>query len=183
MTDKLSPRDEDIIRRLRSFKNAGSDYPADLLGKRRASFRNAAMGLTLPLPAAGFVKRLMRYLLHTTNAALKVILVSALVVMAGLGVYLYRDQIRDQIMNWLASDTVTPTVTLSSHAPLSTLSGTATPTPIPTAAATPTTAHMATTTPTPTPTATGTIFTVEPTQTPRPTDPGHHYGQTKTPKP
>jgi len=173
MTERLSPRDKDIIRRLRSLKNAGSDYPADVLKKRRASFQNAVLGLTLPIPAAGFVKRLMRYLLHTTNAALEVILVSALVIAAGLGVYLYRDQIRDQIQNWLASEMGRPTVTLSFPTPQPTMTSTATLTTTPTATATLTT----------TPTATGTIYTVEPTQKPRPTDQGHHYGQTKTPGP
>jgi hypothetical protein len=179
VTDKLSPQDEDIIRRLRSFENAGSDYPADVLEKRRASFHNAARGLVVAVPAAGFVKGLMHYLLHTTEAALKVILVCELLAATGLGAYLYRDQIK----NWLAFETGRPTVTLSSRTPLPTMTSAATLTTTPTAPATPTPIPTAPATPTPTRTATATIFSAEPTQTPRPTNPGNHYGQTQTPRP
>ena len=159
MTDKRSLPNEEIIQRLESLKQVGAEYPGDLLKKRRTSFRNAAMGLVVAVPVIGIGKGLLHLLPHTTEAALKVILVSVLMVEAGLGAYVFRDQ----ILNWLAVETVTPTYTLPSRTPQPNLTSSGTPTFSPTA------------------TVTATIFFVDPTKKPHPTDLGYHYGQTRTP--
>lgn len=155
MTNKVPLQDEELIRRLGKLKDAGAGYPADLLEKRRAFFRNAVMGLTLPIPAAGIIKGLVHFLTHITWGTMKGILIGAIVVELGLSAYLFRDEIKD----WLTSETATPAVTFPSRTPRPTLTSTATPTPTLTASTTMTTPK------------------------PHPTDPGHHYGQTQTPKP
>lgn len=152
MTSKLSPQDEEILRRLLNLKNTGANYPADLLEKRRNAYQRAAMGLVLGVPALGIGKGLLRFLPRTGPAIFKSVLIGALAIEAGVGAYVFHDQIID----WFVG-TETPVVTVLPSIPQPTMTGTATFTP--------------------TPTETITLVDML-----RPTDQGYHYGQTKTPK-
>lgn len=158
MTNNRSSQDEEIIRRLESLKNDGREYPPDLLEKRRNSYNKATRGLIVGVPAGGILKGLLHSLPHTGEAILKTVLISALVVEAGVSAYVFRNEIRD----WLVG-TEAPTVVVSPYVIQPTITSTATFTP------------------TSTPTETATLL--EPTKKPHPTDQGLHLGQTKTPEP
>jgi len=193
MTDKFSPSDEEIIQNLRSLKDSGQVYPEHSLQKRRALFQQTATTLVLTGPALGFPKDPFHYFSHLPARVVEMIMISVLVVEAGLGVYLFRDQIK----GWLFPGSDTPTVLLSTRTvdgtgspfvnsstegmPLSATSTASTRTPpIPTVTAktiTPAIANTSEVTPAP-------AHTIVPTSTGEKTlKKGYHYGQTKTPNP
>jgi len=159
VTDKITPGDEKIIEHLRTLKHAGKNYPVDIFKKRRASFRKETSGLILAGPGAGLLKGRFHFLAQIPAKSLEIILVSVLVAEVGLSAYLNRDQIK----NWFGVETSTPTVIHSIYTHQPTLTGTPTATL--------------------TPTETRTKLFATPTRKTSPTNPGWHYGQTKTPKP
>jgi len=190
MTDNLPPQDDELITRLGRLKGAGPDYPSDLLEKRRASYRKEVLAIAGGITIAGLLKILLKYLPHSTKAVLQTILVGSLVVAAGGVAYLSLEQNKDL----QSSERGTQTLTLQ---PSPTEAQSTTPTPekalIPQI---PVTGPDAPDTPTPTltllppnPQPTNTSVppppapAIEPTPGPNHSNPGHHYGQTKTPTP
>lgn len=157
MKDNFSPQDEEIIRQLKNLDRAAPEYPANTLQKRRDSFRKAADGLIMGIPAAGLLKGRFGSLGHLTARTLEIILIGTLLVEAGVGAYLFRDQIRE----WFMAETSKPVVLQSTWTPRPTRTETPSPTPTMTATLTFPTANL---------------------KTPPP-DQGLHLGQTKTPKP
>ena len=159
MTDSFSPQDEKIIKRLGALRNAGPDYPAELLEKRRASFHKAVAGLTGLGLLAGLVRWLMHIFPNATQAVVQtgveVFLVGVLVVESSVATYVFRSEIK-QLLG-ISSGSGSPIATQSSGIPefrsteatsnvQSTATGTATETPTvtPTATATPTRTRTAT---------------------------------------
>ncbi len=195
MTDSFSPQDEKIIKRLGALRNAGPDYPAELLEKRRATFHKAVVGLTSLGLLAGLIRWLMRIFPNATSAmvqtGIEIFLVGVLVVESSVATYVFRSEIK-QLLG-ISSGSGTPIATQSSGIPEFRSTEATSNEPSATAVTeteTPTATPTATATPTRTRTATPTYIYIQPTQNPQPTqsgptptDPGHHYGQTKTPLP
>lgn len=159
MKDHLSPQDEEIIRQLKSLDRSSPDYPAKAFEKRRASFREAASGLILGVPAIGFLKGRFNFLGHLSAKTLEAILIGTLVVVTGINAYLFRDEIRD----WFTAEPTASVILQPTWTPRPTLTETPSPTPTMTMTTTPTI-------------PTATLKTSS-------TNPGLHLGQTKTPKP
>ena len=197
MTDLPSPQDLEIINRISALRHTEPDYPAELLERRRATFRKAALGLG-GIGLIGFiVKKLMHIFPQATQAAvqsgLEIVLVSALVVEASVVGYTFRGEIKELL--GFGGGNGTPLVTQTSGTFQTLQPGQETASAAAKLTGTPTLTLTATGTPTPTPTITGTL--IFPTDTPvphpynpthinpTPTDgnPGHHFGQTKTPVP
>lgn len=155
MTDEFKPQDEEIIQHLKALSQTSAEYPANSLKKRRKSFRKEARGLLIAVPLAGFLKSPLSFLTQVPAKTLEFVLVGVLLAEVGLSAYVFRDQIRD----WLSTETSTPVI----------LQSTWTPQP--------------TQTETPTPTQTATLPVPTSTQKTPPTNQGFHFGQTKTPKP
>lgn len=159
MTDQFDPQDEEIIARLRKLKSAEKDYPAGALKRRRTAFHRQTSGMLMAGSLVGFLKGRARILSQIPVYGAEIILVGTLVAATGLGVYYFRDEIKD----WMNPMTATPVTSVSTLTPQPSL----------------------TTSPTPslTPTPTATLFLASPTDKDNPTDQGWHYGQTRTPKP
>jgi hypothetical protein len=159
VTDEFSPQDKEIIQHLKALDNSSAGYPAQSLKNRRDAFREEASALIIGLPAAGFLKSRLGFLSNIPAKTLEYILIGVLVAQAGLGAYIFRDEIRE----WFTAETSTPVTLQSTWTPRPTL----------------------TETPTATETATSTATITLPTATLKtpPTDQGLHLGQTKTPKP
>jgi hypothetical protein len=173
MNEPRNPRDQEIIQLLQRWKQGDTPYPASLQEKRRAAFL-----ATLPLapvaiqPTAGTAANPpMTLAMQVTLGVLSSFIVVMSVLVANS---IHRNW---DILTGNATATATNMGLFGNPTDASFSNfgaGGATPTFAPTGTAiTPTT----TLTPSPAPLPQSTP------QPPTPTIPGHHYGQTKTPKP
>jgi len=154
MMDQKSGADKKLIQYLRSLEAGQDGYPESLHKKRRLSYQHALAGMSGLLPVTGIVRFFKSLLPRTTEGILQAVLAGSIVAVAGTTAYLFRHEIAD----WLNPVEPTPMVMQYQLPPTATL----------------------TSTPTPTATETGTLVA---TPMVKSTDSGHHYGQTRTPKP
>jgi hypothetical protein len=185
--------EQDVIRLLNRWKGREYPYPSDLQSKRRSAFLAAGASFLLhgagkaigkSVSRAGHADAPMTIGMKITLGVLSTVILAQI---AYLGLTYYKD-----IVAWInrMQGNPTPSLVVPSPVPYSTEPNLGTITP------TFTVSPTATATPTPIPTESTNWWGIQPTATistptisiptisiPTETNPGHHYGQTKTPKP
>jgi hypothetical protein len=98
--------EKDIFDLLASLKNAGNQYPPDLMQSRRELFAKQAASAAIAMHAAGIKQELsgasqatagVTGIGSSVGSLLETILIIALIVEAGIATYIFRDKIADLI--------------------------------------------------------------------------------------
>ncbi|HXF84405.1 MAG TPA: hypothetical protein VNK49_03370 [Anaerolineales bacterium] len=186
---KHAVSEKEIIEYLRSLKLAEGDYPSDLFKARREMFIRQAASLAMTLHLSGgngggisSSSASHSTFLPTMGTLVEIVLVTVIIIEAGLTAYLYRERIAERL-NPTASPRVEQTIEAPANPLLENISITgeipvsATPSPASTTTATGT---LSSTTPTAQETN---IKDTQVSGTPTPRDhPGLHLGQTPKPE-